>query len=291
MNSAAGQTVERSPAEGFAALGDETRLAILEALGETPTEAVPFSELLARVGVEDSGRFNYHLGKLRDHYVERTDDGYTLRYAGMRVVGAILEGTYGASDPIEPIDLDAPCVDCGGTVQATYRNERAGVRCIDCGNDLAEFGVPPGVVADRDRAALPTVLDEFVRAMVDRAVRGSCPNCSGQVTVTVDDRAGVSEVSGPIVRFDCRRCHEQIRTSPAEALLSHPAIVAFHHDHDVDVREAQSWELDWCRAGTVERVVEDPAQFAVRGVLDDERLTLVVDASLGVVESRREQVS
>jgi hypothetical protein len=34
-----------------------------------------FSELQDRVGATDSGRFNSHLGKLRDHSVTQADEG------------------------------------------------------------------------------------------------------------------------------------------------------------------------------------------------------------------------
>ncbi|MEF8791004.1 MAG: ArsR family transcriptional regulator, partial [Haloarculaceae archaeon] len=67
--------------EAFELLGNETRLAILVALWEQYEPfgrdgAVRFSELRARVGTADSGRFNYHLDRLDDHFVESTDDGY-----------------------------------------------------------------------------------------------------------------------------------------------------------------------------------------------------------------------
>ena len=74
-----GITVERqSPEAAFALLGDETRVGILQALGETPDEPVPFAELQGRVGMRDSGGFNYHLGKLRGSFVRRTEVGEAL---------------------------------------------------------------------------------------------------------------------------------------------------------------------------------------------------------------------
>lgn len=49
--------------------------------------APPFSGLEAAVGVEDDGRFGAHLGKPAGHFVERTDEGYRLRYPGVRIAG------------------------------------------------------------------------------------------------------------------------------------------------------------------------------------------------------------
>jgi DNA-binding transcriptional ArsR family regulator len=50
------------PAEAFAVVGNETRLAILEALWRSPERPVTFSDLRRRVGMRDSAQFNYHLG-------------------------------------------------------------------------------------------------------------------------------------------------------------------------------------------------------------------------------------
>ena len=36
--------------------------------------------------MRDGGRFNYHLGKLRDRFVRERDGGYVLGHAGERVV-------------------------------------------------------------------------------------------------------------------------------------------------------------------------------------------------------------
>ncbi|MFC7044931.1 hypothetical protein ACFQH6_05385 [Halobacteriaceae archaeon GCM10025711] len=81
-------------AAAFDLLSDETRLHIIQALFEHRREhpdqpAVPFSRLRSRAGVDDAGQFNYHLGRLRDRFVAKTDDGYTLTPAG-EAVGALL---------------------------------------------------------------------------------------------------------------------------------------------------------------------------------------------------------
>ncbi|WP_123538752.1 winged helix-turn-helix domain-containing protein [Halosimplex salinum] len=69
----------------FTLLSNETRVRILAALADSDAEAVRFSDLRSRVGVTDSGQFNYHLEKLRGELVAKTDDGYALTDAGGRV--------------------------------------------------------------------------------------------------------------------------------------------------------------------------------------------------------------
>lgn len=83
---AVADTVGERTTEGFEMLGSNTRLAILLALWQAqdpsppPSEQsdpdVSFSALRERVGIRDSGQFNYHLDKLVGTFVEQTDAGY-----------------------------------------------------------------------------------------------------------------------------------------------------------------------------------------------------------------------
>lgn len=95
----------RDPVDALSALGDETRIAILRELADAET-SLSFSELRERVGVRDTGRFNYHLTKLCEYFVRDTGDGYELGHAGARVVDAA-----GNAHP-DP-DLEAACPVCG----------------------------------------------------------------------------------------------------------------------------------------------------------------------------------
>lgn len=73
-------------------LADETRIAILRELYAVTAndggEGLSFSTLRRRVGVSDSGRFNYHLDQLTGQLVRKTDDRYTLTRVGERLVHA-----------------------------------------------------------------------------------------------------------------------------------------------------------------------------------------------------------
>lgn len=78
----------------FELLSDETRLRIVSALAgyahAHPDEpAIAFAALRQRVGIRDSGRFNYHLRKLDGVLVERTEDGYLLTDVGRRLVAVV----------------------------------------------------------------------------------------------------------------------------------------------------------------------------------------------------------
>lgn len=73
----------------FRLLSDETRVRILVALAESPDAPQGFSELRSRVGMTDSGQFNYHLDRLRERLVTKTHDGYVLTDTGQAVAGLL----------------------------------------------------------------------------------------------------------------------------------------------------------------------------------------------------------
>jgi DNA-binding transcriptional ArsR family regulator len=77
------------PEEVYALLADETRVAIVRALGEVG-RPLAFSELRERVGVRDSGRFNYHLQRLVGVFLDCTEEGYVLTDDGERVADSLV---------------------------------------------------------------------------------------------------------------------------------------------------------------------------------------------------------
>ena len=123
--------------EAFAALGDETRLAVLLARREAcdpadPDDGVPFSRLRERVGVRDSGRFNYHLDRLEGRFVRRVENGYALRRSGRQLVRTVVAGTSIEEPALEPTGIDADCPFCGAPLAATYEDEWLYRVCTGC---------------------------------------------------------------------------------------------------------------------------------------------------------------
>lgn len=98
-------------ADALAALADETRLAILRELADADAP-LSFSTLRERVGVRDTGRFNYHLTELCGYFVRDVDGGYELGYAGDRVVAAA-DGAAGDPTTVRPAGDDEECPVCG----------------------------------------------------------------------------------------------------------------------------------------------------------------------------------
>lgn len=280
-----------SPGAAFGLLASETRVAILRALWEARREGpVGFSALRERVGVSDSGGFNYHLGKLTGHFVRKTGDGYVLRYAGAALVGAIVAGTLDHAGFDEPVPVGAACPECDGDLRMTYESERATIACEDCETVIATASLPSGVFADREDEDAPETFDRWLRAQVETVAAGFCMSCQGPTAGRVELGASSHESYGgedeAFAHYECGRCGDSVLATVPEALLTHPAVVSFCYDHGVDVRETPTWELSWVRDDP-EIVSEDPLRVRVTVEMGGERLAVVVDDALSVVETER----
>jgi hypothetical protein len=105
--------VREAGLDALAALANEHRLRILRTLAETD-EPLAFSDLRRRVGIDDTGRFNYHLTELLGRFVRRTTDGYESRLA------------------------EDPVVVAGGDPDADASASEAGAACPVCGESDCE---------------------------------------------------------------------------------------------------------------------------------------------------------
>jgi hypothetical protein len=292
-----------TPDEAFALVGHETRIAILRAAMDATREAddpnapVSFSELRERAGVRDSGQFNYHLGKLVGPFLDHDEEGYRLRYTTLLVMGAVLAGTYTEYGSADPVAVGTPCPACGGVVEATYEDERAAVACTDCGESFSSSSLPPGTLEGYDPADYPDLFERWTGSLMGVIRRGFCIACHGRVDPRLALREGEPDGNGErdgdgsgddlTVRYDCRRCPERATSSLGAALLDHPTVVAFHWEHGIDVREANSWELPWLHDDHAVVTGEDPLRVECTATLGDESLTLTVDEELEVIETVR----
>jgi hypothetical protein len=300
------ETAARSPEDVFALLGNETRVGILRALWEAhdpaaPTSAVPFSELSDRVGADDTGNFNYHLGKLTGHFVRRTDEGYELTAPGFRIVRAVVAGGVTGDPTLPPTPVDATCGRCESPVEMTYEDGLTWVRCTTCegywpqrGGEIFGFGLPPEGLRDRDP-------DEILRATVAYAIHrfetmsdGVCPECGAAVDASLaacDDHEtddGVCDTCGSffqgVVTYVCGSCKFAWRCPSYAPVSAHPAVVSFYDDHGIEHVPA-TWEgvrrgLGWRE----EPLATDPPSLRLTVACRGDRLHLVLDEAATVVD-------
>lgn len=296
--------------EAFKLLGNETRLAILLALWTeyepfTTETAIAFSELRERVGNPDSGQFNYHLGKLTDHFVLHTEHGYELSQAGFHVVSAVLAGIGATEVTLEPVAVDAECPLCDASVEVSFEQELVAARCTKCegiwedetdsSGLLFRFSLPPTALEDRTPGEIfgATLTYNFHRLASFR--RGVCPRCAGTVDRTVDVCEDHDHGASPCsvcrrrhlseVMTVCTRCKASIRDPAVMAALIHPAVTAFYHDHGV-IHQFDSWEA-FTRGQTLRETLVSTDPLRVRITIpcggDELQVMLDEDANLNTV--------
>jgi hypothetical protein len=286
--------VERlSPDEAFDVLAHETRYRVLRALLDAD-RPLSFSDLRTRVGADDPGGFNYHLQKLVGRFVTEPDDedGYQLTVAGKKVVGGVLSGGYTKALRGDSVDVDAACIDCGGSMEVRFEEDRVIVTCRGCGLDFTNFDISPGVLEGWSRADAPAVVDRWLKRVHDTAEYGFCPTCDGRVDRQVyaatspdaPDWVREEDDLEAVVHYDCARCTMSWNTVVPLAVLVHPALVAHHYEHGIDLRRTPYWALDWLDSGLASVVDDDPLRVEVPVTLDGDRRTFTFDADLDLVE-------
>lgn len=283
--------VERhSPEAVFALLANDTRVAILQTLGETPDVPVPFAHLFDRVDVSDSGQFNYHLGKLRDSFVRKTDGGYELTHAGRQVVGVMYAGTYATDATVGPIPVDGACPLCDGTMVAEYADETATIACEGCGEWYNEFPFPTGTLDGFDREALPGAFDRWMLHVCRGIVAGFCDVCDGRIggRLVVDAETAQDDRSPAHVEFECERCASTSRFSAGLPVRFHPRVEGFLFDHGFDTRTDPTWTLTAALDSEDVTVRStDPPRVEVRFTTDGESVTAVVSDDATVTDVER----
>ncbi|MFB6072493.1 MAG: winged helix-turn-helix domain-containing protein [Halobacterium sp.] len=273
--------------DGFDLLADETRAGILRALADARREnprdpGLSFSELQDRVDVRDSGRFNYHLGKLAGHFVTQDDDGYKLSAVGMRAAGSVLGGEFDDPPERDPQPLDDDCGRCGNQMTARYEG---GLLQVTCGNDHGfADAVPPATVEEHTLEEAVGVLDAKLRRDLALARRGACPMCHGEMTWTLHRDLGEDAPVDFVYAPECGRCGHYLGVIPGLLVHDHPAVVAAYREVGVDVRERPFWTIDCCVPGVADLVSEDPVRVALDAGPDGD-LHFELDADANVVEA------
>jgi hypothetical protein len=310
-----------SPDEAFSTLGNETRVRILQTLGEAEGP-LSFTELRDRLGIRQGGQFNYHLEKVVGHFVGKTDEGYLLRQPGRRVVQAILSGAVTDDPDLGVTRIDEDCWMCGAPIAVSFDQERLDLYCTGC---EGAYGAPshrwpdqlarrtPDVPADvsylgtmvlqpagvEGRTADEAYRTAFTWEMLDYFAISSdtCPRCSGRIEKSVrtceahDTSAGLCAACGDRYEVqltaDCRNCPYQSRGAFVHTLYGTRELLAFLTTNGASPLSpdvgVHPFEVV---SGYDEEVLStDPFGARFTFAVDGATLTLTVDDAFDVVDS------
>lgn len=303
---------ERVGQDIFALLSDETRLAILRELAATSEEfglwpdPLSYSELMERVGLDDSGNFNYHLDALRDRFVTKVDGGYRIRRAGIEIVRTLRAGSLAEMGSVDPTSVDERCPYCDAPIQVSVEDGWLLIACNDCPGIYGEmealpdglmmaFEVSPATRHGRSVEELFRVALLTAQEHAHLGFEGICPECTGAVETeleicsdhdTRDERIcrACHRPSPAFVRGECTVCGLAEVAPPAYTVWNHEPTRRRLYDEGVAVERsvwARAMEpLTWdC---SVERGKEVLLVYRVPVEEENGALRLTIDESLSV---------
>lgn len=284
FDAAAGDHVDvdvEAAARAFALLGEPVRLRILLALAGTRRadwdhDGLAYTDLRRAVDVEDGGRFNYHLDRLDGVFVRKEGDRYRLTYAGSRIVNVVFAGFIGRHVVHERAPIEGQAAVGEATVEAGFDDGRFAIWWAGEDDPLVEMRLPPTVAVERSLDELVELSSTVARTYTELAVEGMCPECWGELELTV---AGADEP----VRFSCGRCWRKFSLPAWYCVVYHPAITAWLARHDNDVTDLLSL-VELAGRGCVTELDDDPTGVTVTFTVSGESLTgrLASDGSVTI---------
>lgn len=315
-------TLGERTTEAFETLANETRLAILLALWESESPGPPrpsksesstqFSELRERVGIRDSGQFNYHLDKLVGPFLESLDEGYQLTTAAKQVLGAVLSGTFSEHGSFEGKPIDATCGHCGGSVVIDYIDRVLIERCPKCEESGRASSEISGVIGKTDVPPVGlenTTPKEFhrkgrtwIRHRLFSMMEGVCPRCSGPVTARIHICEDHETGDGPLCErcgmgakiqafFVCDVCKKESFVPAHATIFTEQAVKAFYFERGLDydaLFDASETEklVDPIRKTEVQS--EEPIEVVVTVEIDGDRLEITLDEDTRVTDLQKD---
>jgi DNA-binding transcriptional ArsR family regulator len=275
--------VAATPREAFSLLGHEVRLEILLALldgwAAAQTEPRRYSELMRAIGMEDSGKFNYHLGRLRGAYLRKTEAGYVPTASATALYRAVLAHRPTVEADRTELTPGVDCPDCGEPLVGIHEGGFFTLRCRACEGvvDGFTYPLPKNALDGRTDEAVLRVVNRRGRSQIGLARTGQCPDCVGRTTVTVRaDDAGTDEQ--PVgIACDTRSWH--VRTGYLLPLLADPRVTRALSGVGLPVTETYPWALP---TPTATVTGTDPYRLDLRIEGDGGTVTLTVDDELGL---------
>ncbi|WP_439025668.1 DUF7351 domain-containing protein [Haloarchaeobius sp. DT45] len=285
-------------------LSNEIRVGIVRAIGEETVESdglgyLSYSDLQRRVGVADSGRFNYHLGELQGPFVREYDEGYGLTTHGRLAFQNLVAGGFTTDLRVNAFPIEQDCWECGNDLVAEYGMgwERPFmplfyIKCWDCGAEYSRTYVPPRGVEARSREDLLVAADRRNRMETASLVRGVCPWCAGYVDTAVRKRdpeeplpaSGDRRPLEVYVEHHCESCTGFHYTPVGETLRYHAEVIAFYADHGYDLHTIPKWELEWAVTDhSLTWYGPNPWDLRVEIPLDSDVLSVRLDGEATVV--------
>jgi hypothetical protein len=237
------------------------------------TEPIPYAELMDAVGVEDSGKFNYHLGKLRGAYVQQVEDGYVPTAAATALYRTVVAHQPGREANRTQFDVDSECPSCDAELVGTHEQGFLSVNCASC-NDWVGFTYPFPKNGFNNRSD-----DEVVRAAHKRckhhlavARSGQCPFCAATTTIELQEGEEAP------VHISCDSCSFHVGSRILFPFLLDTHVTTALSTAGIDV-EQYEWEFP---EPTTRIISRNPLRIQVEIHGDEDTATFIIDDCLDI---------
>ncbi|WP_336037783.1 winged helix-turn-helix domain-containing protein [Halobacterium yunchengense] len=232
--------------EAFSLLGHDIRLDILVALLDNweaaYTDPIPYAELMDAVGVTDSGKFNYHLGKLRGAYVRKVDGGYVPTAAATALYRAVIAHQPDHEMEQTRFDVDSECPCCHAILVGRYERGFLSVDCDSCDDWIGfSYPFPRNGFTNRSNEEAARVAHRRCKRHLAAATAGQCPFCADTTMIDVQEDA-ITSGSDPAVEITCNSCSFHVGSRILFPLLLDTQVITLLSDAGIDV-EQYEWEL------------------------------------------------
>jgi hypothetical protein len=271
--------------DAFLLFADETRVAILRALGDAWRDEWPgwlsFAELMDRVGVRDSSRFNYHLQQLVGRVVDHGDEEYKINYDGLLVYRLVEAGTLTERVEVGPFATGTDCHECGAELVGRQTSDVFVVDCPACDGKFTEDALPPHAFRDRDAEAVLDAVAAFSNRQASLVTEGLCPWCGGDVTATpvaTAERNVGNPVLSRLYEHGCENCGGRLLLPPGRVALADHRVRGLAADAGLDPLALRYWEYAFAvtdRHTAVES--EQPLRVVVDVSFGDDALSVTID--------------
>lgn len=275
--------------EAFSFLDSETRVDILRVLTADIHESIPdeepglsFSSLRERVGIRDSGRFNYHLEQLTGTLIKREEETYQLTVQGFQAAATLLSGAFAAGEQRGPTTVDRTCPVCGGELIGEYDDGTMLLVCERDDDHAVGSLVPPGAAHGRTLKEIADMMRVISYHDIAQSVQNICPECRSSFEWRFQ---AMPDGKRRYVGI-CSRCPMVYTGTGGLVAATDPAVVSFFHDHGIDVRERGEM-LTLLGHIAREIVSSDPPQVAITFEAGDQQLRAVLNDTAQVLETTR----
>jgi len=244
-----------------------------------------YSTLMDAIGMQDSGKFNYHLEQLLGVYVEQVGEQYVPTASSIALYHAVLANRPTENLHQDEVDIDASCPACGEPILARYDQEYLIVDCEHCDDWWGlRYPFPKNGLDSRAGTELLDALDNRAMYDIGLARTGQCPSCAGHVSIELaPDRLDGGQI--PTVSFSCGTCFWGASLDVLNALRFDPRVAAALTDLGVvpEAENANDWLDEDAELDVTGEAVDEDGQIAVRIKTHEGTATVDVDDDLSVL--------